>query len=337
MKDCLFRPHPVLLRIVALVVLTSGMMVGAWTLLASQTAQAAPPAQGQGPITILGITHTCTEAGLSEDPLNDTPDQAVLLQARQPQTHTLDSGGADDGGPSAGTHDKDWFTFSVGAGQAFTVSTTLPAGSILTTTEIALFTSSVSAQAGTNPAATTTSGDLGWVAAGSPATQTLWVRVVNPYAEAQDPSNYFCDVLYQIALRLGGSLDNAGTLKTAEGGAARTLTYTLVLSNAGEALSPVVVTDAFPAGVSVLTVTVSPSSVVSELITSPTGLTWTGSVTDFGSVELVINTIVDKGIKTSLVNTAWITANGSLIWRASGEVAVEEQPKVYLPIIILNQ
>jgi uncharacterized repeat protein (TIGR01451 family) len=334
MKDCLFRPHPVLLRIVALVAIASGMVAGAWALLASQTAQAAPPAQGQGPIGILVITHTCMEAGLNEDPLNDTSDQATLLLARQPQTHTLDSGGPDDGGSSAGTHDKDWFTFTVGAGQVFTVSTTMPAESILTTTEIALFTSSVAAQMGTHPAAVTTSGDLGWVAAGSPATQTLWVRVVNPYAAVQDPTHNFCDVIYHIALRLGGSLDNSGTLKSAEAGPGRTLTYTLVLSNAGEALSPVVVTDTFPAGVNVLTVTVSPSSIISDLLTSTTGLTWTGSVTDYGSVQLVINTIVDKDIKTSLVNTAWITANGGLIGRASNEVTVTEQPRVYLPIIL---
>ncbi len=224
MKDRLFRPHPVLLRIVVLAALASGMVVGAWALLAGQTAWAAPPAQGQGPITILGITHTCTEAGLRENPLNDTSDRATPLLARVPQTHTLDSGGPDDGGSSAGTHDKDWFTFSVGAGQVFTVSTTLPAGSILTTTEIALFTSSEAADAGTNPAAVTTSFDLGGVAASSPATQTFWVRVVNPYAEFQDPSHNFCDVLYEIALRLGGSLDNSGTLKLAEAGEDRTLT-----------------------------------------------------------------------------------------------------------------
>ena len=334
MKDCLFRPHPVLLRIVALVAIASGMVVGAWALLASQTAQAAPPAQGQGPITILVITHTCTEAGLNEDPLNDTSDQATLLLARQPQTHTLDSGGPDDGGSSAGTHDKDWFTFTVQAGQVFTVSTTLPAGSILTTTEIALFTSSVAAQIGTNPAAVTTGGDLGWVAAGSPATQTFWVRVVNPYAYSQNRTNDFCDVVYHIALRLGGSLNNADTLKSGEAGPGRTVTYTLVLSNAGEALSPVIVTDTLPAGVNVLTVTVSPSSVISELITSTTNLTWTGSVTDYGSVQLVVHTIVDKDIKTSLVNTAWITANGGLISCTSGEVTLVDQPGVYLPIIL---
>jgi uncharacterized repeat protein (TIGR01451 family) len=333
MKDCLFRPLPVLLRIVALVAIASGMVVGAWALLAGQTAQAAPPAQGQGPITILGITHICTETGLAEAPLNDTADKATPLLARQPQVHTLDSGGSDEV-PQPGTHDKDWFSFSVGAGQVFTVSTTIPGGSILTTTEIALFTSYSEAISGTNPAAVTTSGNLGWVAAGSPATQTFWVRVVNPYAAVQDPSNNFCDVLYQIALRLGGSLDNPDTRKVAEAGPDHTLTYTLVLSNAGEELSPVVVTDTFPAGVDVLTVTISPSSVISELLISSTGLTWTGSVTDYGSVQLVLNTIVDEGIKTSPVNTAWIAANGALIPRASEEVPLTEQPKVYLPIIL---
>ncbi len=334
MKDCLFRPHPVLLRIVALVAITSGMVVGAWALLASQPALAAPPAQGQGPIGILGITHTCTAGEGVEFPLNDTADQATPLVARQPQTYTLDSGGSDPGtGGSAGTHDKDWFSFTVGAGQAFAVSTT--PGGTLTTTEIALFTSFASAQAGTNPAATTTGGDLGWNAAGSPATQTFWVRVVNPYAA--DQSGDFCEVKYRIALRLGGSLDNASTIKSAEAGPARTVTYTLVLSNAGEALSPVVVTDALPTGVNVLTVTVTPSSAASGLISDTTSLTWTGSVADYESVQFVINAIVDDDIESSLVNTAWITANGVLIWRASGEVTVIDQPKVYLPIIVVNQ
>ncbi len=329
MKDCLFRPHPALLRIVALVAIASGMVVGAWALLASQTAQAAPPAQGQGPIGIMGITHTCTVPGLAEPvPWNDTADYATPLLVRQPQIHTLDSGGPDNGGSSAGTLDKDWFSFTVGAGQVFTVSTTMPISpeSILTTTEIALFTSSTTA----NPVITTRSGDLGWVAASSPATQTFWVRVVNPYADNQDPTNHFCDVIYHIALRLGGSLNNSE--KLVEPGLG-TITYTIILSNAGEMLSPVVVTDAVPAGVNIVTVTVSPPSATSELISPTTGLTWTGSVTDYGSVELVINATVDKGIKTSLVNTAWITVNGNFIWRASVEATVEEPPKVYLPII----
>jgi len=210
----------------------------------------------------------------------------------------------------------------------------MPPGSILTTTEIALFTSSAAAHSGTSPATVTTSGELSWVAAGSPATQTFWVRVVNPYAESQDPTEYFCNVLYHITLRLGGSLNNPDTYKSAEAGPGRTVTYTLVLSNAGEALAPVIITDTFPAGVSVLTVTVSPSSIISGLLTSATNLTWTGSVTGNGSVHFVINTTVAKGITTSLVNTAWITANGELISRASEEVAVTEQPKVFLPIIL---
>jgi uncharacterized repeat protein (TIGR01451 family) len=335
MKDCLFRPHPVLLRIVVLVAIASGMVLGAWALLAGQTAQAAPPAQGQGPITILGITHVCTETDGVEDPLNDTPDQATPLLAREPQTHTLDSGGPDDGGASAGTHDKDWFTFTVSAGQAFTVSTTIPGGSILTTTEIALFTSYATAVTGTDSVAAdvTTSGDLGWVADSSPATQTFWVRVVNPSAADQDPSDSFCDVVYQIALRLGGSLENSE--KIAVGGLG-TITYTIVLSNAGEMLPSVTVTDTFPSGVNVVTVTVSPPSAESGLVSDTTGLTWTGSVTDYGSVELLINATVDKGITTSLVNTAWITANGSLIWRSSEEVTVTQQPKVYLPVLLIQ-
>ena len=332
MKDCLFRPHPVLLRIFALAIIASGMVIGAWALLASQVAQAAPPGQGQGPITILGITHVCTETDGAEVPLNDTSDQATPLLARQPQSHTLDSGGSDEV-PQPGTHDKDWFTFTVGAKQVFTVSTTIPSGSILTTTEIALFTSSTTALTGTNPAASTHSGELGWVAANSPATQTFWVRVENPYAEFQDPSHNFCDVRYQIALRLGGSLDSSK--KSAAAGLG-TITYTIALSNTGEMLSPVIVTDTFPAGVNVLTVTVSPPSAASGLISSTSSLIWTGSVTDYGSVKLVINATVNKGIKTSLVNTAWITANGSLIWRSSNEVTVAEQPKVYLPIILLR-
>ncbi len=334
MKARLFHPHPVVLRISALVLITTGIVIGAWALLAGQAAQAAPPAQGHGPITILAITHTCTEAGLRENPLNDTSDQAMPLLARIPQTHTLDSGGPDDGGSSAGTHDKDWFTFVVGGGQVFTVSTTLPAGSILTTTEIALFTSSVAAQMGTHPAAITTGGDLGWVAPSSPAAQTFWVRVVNPYAASQDPSDSFCDVIYRIALRLGGSLDNDDTAKSGVAGPGRAVTYTLVLSNAGEALSPVVVTDTMPAGVNLVAVAVSPSSIVSNLVTSATGLTWTGSVTDYGSVRFVIRTTVDQGIDSSLVNTAWITANGSRIQRASNEVVLAERPGVYLPLIL---
>jgi uncharacterized repeat protein (TIGR01451 family) len=326
MKICFLRTSR-LLKIVTLVAVTIGMAVG-FLVLDNLIAQAAPPTPG--PITILGIIHQCNDPLLKEEPLNDTYQSAELLQAGQVQTHTLDSGG------DLGTHDKDWFEFTVLAGQVFTLSTTMPTNVLtltnqLTTTEISLFTSTTTALSD-NPAYTSTN-ELGWVAPGSPVTQTFWARVRNPYAFSQDPSESFCDVIYNVELRLLGDLDNPGTQKLAEAGAGRTLTYTLILSNTGETLSLAVVTDAFPTGVNVLTVTVSPTSVTTNLLTSATDLSWTGWVPAYSNLQFTINATVTQDI-TDVRNTAWITAQ-QVISRTSENVTFGPSG-VFLPIILKN-
>lgn len=333
MKTCFPRTSR-LPKMVTLVALTLGMAVGSWLLLVTLTAQAAPPAQPppQDGVTIMVISHSCTLPGLGENPPNDTYHEAALLQAGQPQTHTLDSGGQEEG-----TRDKDWFEFTVPAGQVFTLSTTIPTDVLtmtnkLTMTEVSLFTSTETAQE-ESPAAISPSGELGWVASSSPSTQTFWVQVVNPFAGSQDPTHNFCDVAYNLELRLLGNLAHSGTAKTAESGPGRTLTYTIILSNTGEMLEPVLITDTFPTGVNVLTVTVVPSSVTTELLTTATALSWTGWVSGYSSVQFTINATATKTI-TDVANTAWITAR-EVFSRTHPNVTFGPEG-VFLPIILKN-
>jgi uncharacterized repeat protein (TIGR01451 family) len=283
--------------------------------------------QAQGPITTLGINHQCNDPLLKEEPLNDTYQAAAGLQAGQPQIHTLDSGG------NLGTHDKDWFVFSLAAGQVFTLSTTIPATSVLTMTEISLFTSTTGAQSD-NPAASSLSGQLGWSAALSPATQLMWARVRNQFAAGQEPANNFCDALYEVTLKYPGNLDNADTLKLAATGPNRTLTYTVALSNVGELIEPVTVTDTLPAGVNLLAVTISPASVTTALLTTTISFTWTGLAPGYSNVQFTLNTTVSTEAG-SLRNTVWILA-GNVISRTSEEVtfAPGTNGNLYLPIIL---
>lgn len=309
-------------KIVVLATITIGMLVGFWAL-DSLMAQAAPPPP-EGPIIILGINHLCQDPLLRENPLNDTYQSATLLPAGHTQTHTLDSGGL------LGTHDKDWFYFSAPAGQVFTLSTSIPAASVLTTTQISLFTSTQTAYSD-SPAANSLSGKLAWT---SPAAQTFWVRLRNPFSDIQVSTNDFCDVIYQLTLEFAGNLDHSGTHKLAEAGPNRTITYTITLSNTGEMLEPVVVTDTLPAGVNLLSVTVSPTSVTTALLTSTTGLTWTGWIAGYSSVQFSLNATATQGI-TDVQNTAWITAAGHMISRTSNNV-VFGPSGVFLPIIFKN-
>jgi uncharacterized repeat protein (TIGR01451 family) len=332
MKVCFLRTSQ-LLKIATLVAVTIGMVVGFWVL-DHLLVQAAPPAQG--PIGVLEINHRCNEA-----PLNDTYDSADLLKARQAQTHTLDSGGGEGGGEPGdwGTHDKDWFEFTVLAGQGFTLSTTIPPTvltmtNILTQTEISLFTSTTTALSDSPAYSSTQAGtnELGWIASSSPATQTFWARVRNPSAASQDPSNNFCDVAYNIQLRLVGTLAHSGTLKNAEAGPGRTLTYTLILSNAGEMLNPVVVTDTLPDGV-YLTGLTYPSSVTIDYLTTTTSLSWTGWISDYSSVQLTINATATQGI-TDVQNTAWITVTD--VFSVTSNNPEFGPEGVFLPIILKN-
>jgi len=311
-----------LLKLITLAVLAAGLF--GWILLLESL-----PTQAQGPITTLGINHQCDDPLLKEEPLNDTYDAATALQAGQPQMHTLDSGG------TLGTHDKDWFVLSVPAGQVFTLSATLPATSVLTTTEISLFTSTADAQNDT-PAASSSSSELGWSAGASPATQSFWVRVRNPFAANQNPANNFCDVIYNLKLGYPGNLDNSGTFKLATTGPNRTLTYTVVLSNIGELVEPVTVTDTMPAGVNLLAVTVNPTLVTTALLTTTTGFTWTGTAPGYSKVLFTINTTVEEGAG-SLQNTVWIQA-GQVFSRTSGEASPAPGPggNIYLPLIFKN-
>jgi uncharacterized repeat protein (TIGR01451 family) len=287
--------------------------------------QAAPPLQG--PITTLGINHQCNDLSLQEDSLNDTYESATVLQTGQPQTHTLDSGG------NSGTHDKDWFIFTVPAGQVFTLSTIIPTTSVLTMTQISLFTSTDTAQSD-SPAAISSSGELGWTASISPVTQSFWARVRNPFAAGQDDTNHFCDVIYNIKLIFPGDLNNPDTLKSGQVGPNRTLTYTIMLHNTGEMLEPVTVTDTFPAGVNVLAVTVSPSSVTTMLLTSTTSLTWVGKVPGYSSIQFSVSTTVTEGAGP-LSNTVWIQA-GKTISRTSEDIYPGPEPsgRIFLPIIL---
>ena len=314
-----------LLKAVAPVAVVFGMVVGVWVL-DRQVARAAPPTPE--PIGPLGIIHQCDAPGLQENPLNDTYQSARPLGAGQPQTHTLDSGG------TLGTHDKDWFEFTVTAGQVFTVSTSIPQGSVLTTTQISLFTSTTSAYSD-HPAASTLSGELGWVAPGSPVTQTFWVRVVNPHSDIQDPQNNFCDYIYDIDLTLQGNLNHAGTLKTAAVGSGRSITYTIVLSNIGnELVAPVEVTDTLPAGTYLVMVTVTPSTATTELLTSSTMLTWTGSVAGLSNVQFTVNATATREITGAMPNTAWITTQETI--SKTSEFVPFGPTGVYLPIILKN-
>jgi len=287
--------------------------------------RAAPPAQGPTP---LGINHQCTDPALQESPLNDTYQAATPLLPGQPQLHTLDSGG------TLGTHDKDWFNFTVSAGQPFTLSTTIPAASILTTTEISLFTSAGAAQSDL-PAASSTGGQLSHTAAAGPPLQLFWVRVRNPFAAAQNDTNSFCDVQYRLSMILPGKLDTPGSLKLAAGGPNRTLTYTLVLSNIGQMLAPVTVTDTFPTGVNATSVTVWPTSATTSLVTSTKSLTWVGLVTGYSSVRFTMRTQATEQAG-SLRNTAWIYAT-KLFSRTSEDITFAPEPGgIYLPLILKN-
>ncbi len=248
------------------------------------------------------------------------------MQAELIQIHTLDSGGG------SGTHDKDWFIFTVPAGQVLTLSTTIPATSVLTMTQISLFTSTDRAL-GDHPSATSLSGELGWTALTSPVTQSLWARVRNPFAGSQNDANNFCDVIYNMKLGYLGDLDNPGTLKLAQTGPNRALTYTIMLHNTGEMLEPVTVTDTLPMGVNLQTVTISPTSAITTLLTSTNSLTWIGKVAGYSQVEFTVNTTVTEGAG-SLQNTAWILANKT-ISRTSEDVNFGPEPAggIFLPII----
>jgi uncharacterized repeat protein (TIGR01451 family) len=156
--------------------------------------------------------------------------------------------------------------------------------------------------------------------------------VRNPSAASQDPSNNFCDVAYNIQLRRVGTLAHSGTLKNAEAGPGRTLTYTLILSNAGEMLNPVVVTDTLPDGV-YLTGLTYPSSVTIDYLTTTTSLSWTGWISDYSSVQLTINATATQGI-TDVQNTAWITVTD--VFSVTSNNPEFGPEGVFLPIILKN-
>jgi uncharacterized repeat protein (TIGR01451 family) len=307
----------------ASIIITAGM-AGWFLVLDNLRSLAAPPAQE--PITTLGINHQCNDPFFQEDPLNDTYEAATVLVPGQSQIHTLDSGG------DSGTYDKDWFVFTVPAGQALTLSITIPPASALTMTQISLFTSTDTAQSD-YPAATSLSGELGWTAQTSPVTQSLWARVRNRFSADQDDTNNFCDVIYNIKLRHPGDLDNPDTLKSVQLGTNRTLTYTIMLRNTGEMLAPVTVTDTLPAGANLRTVTISPTSATTMLLTNSTTLTWIGQVTAYGTVKFTVTATATEGTG-SLQNTAWILAN-KIITRTSEDINFgPELPEgIFLPII----
>ncbi len=124
----------------------------------------------------------------------------------------------------AGTHDKDWFTFSVMGGQSITITTTVPLISVLTATEISLFTSAADAANNTNPL-TSTSGSLNWVSPSTLTTQSLWTLVRNPYSAIQSS---YCDAFYFTDLILSGKIDNADTRKTVITGTNRSVTGAVI-------------------------------------------------------------------------------------------------------------
>lgn len=305
------------------------------------SARAAPPAQG--PIEIAEIIHACQIEGLAEEPLNDTYISATLLiPGDEPVLHSLDSGGVDDTGPysdTVGTFDKDWFEFIALSGQAITLTVDFPVltptyslTNLLTMTEISLYTSAATAMSGT-PALSSTSGQLVWQAASSPASQTFWVRVVNPDAAGQDPTtgNGFCDYAYSLKAQLSGKLNQSETFK--EGVVSedkKTITYTIVLKNAGEPLPGVVVTDTMPTNIELQLATAEPDPPGPQPLTTTTSMTWTGTVTGYGSTTLTLKTAV-VGLAEDGVNVAWISATERFTV-ASG--ALDLGGGIFLPIIL---
>jgi uncharacterized repeat protein (TIGR01451 family) len=311
------------------------------------SARAAPPAQE--PINIAEIYHACQTEGLAEVPLNDTYISATLLiPGAAPVLHTLDSGGIDDTGEyseTVGTFDKDWFEFAALSGQAITLTVDFPGSVIsgtvplteplsnaLTTTQIALYTSAATAMSQT-PAVTSDDGQLFWGADPAPVSQTFWVRVVNPYAAGQDPTtgNDFCDYAYTLKAQLSGKLDPSQSYKKGEASEdKKTITYTIVLKNAGEPLPGVVVTDTMPSGVELESVTTSPPQPKPEVVTTTESLTWTGTVTGYGSTTLTLKTAITGRVEDG-INVAWIDATEKFTV-ASG--ALDLGGGIFLPIIL---
>lgn len=138
----------------------------------------------------------------------------------------------------------------------------------------------------------------------------------------------------------GGTANLSGSAKTvdqAEATAGSTLQYTIVLSNSGDALTAVQMTDTLPAEVAFVSGDLSPA------VTNGIGsggysngvITWTGTLNPQGYVELVFDVALTDTVTVgdAVINTAEITGTGTLITRSAETTVVDSTPTIYLPIM----
>jgi|GEM_PF-853086 len=112
------------------------------------------------------------------------------------------------------------------------------------------------------------------------------------------------------------------------------LTYTLVLSNSGEAAADAVLTDTLPAGVTVVT-----ASLPAGMACAGGVCTWSGSVEVDAAVPLPFQVVVDAGVPsgTVLLNTMVLADGAGTALERTASTVVESLPGpafwAYLPLV----
>ncbi|MCP4536091.1 MAG: PQQ-binding-like beta-propeller repeat protein [Chloroflexi bacterium] len=109
-----------------------------------------------------------------------------------------------------------------------------------------------------------------------------------------------------------------------------TLTYYITLNGSGQ---PITLTDSIPVGTAYVPDSAEVTPVIGNLVADPSGVTWTGTITEMTSCQIIFQVQVETSDPTVIENVASVQKTGSAVYPLRA-VAFANSYKAYLPIIL---